>query len=574
MTTTAPSRPVILLATTDDHDRLLEEFSARYARDYDIQAVPAGADGGAAALKHAAELCESGRALALVGAQMELGEESGLGFLDQIRVVCPTARRVLLLTLEDYQNSLQVVHAALAERIIDTYLGIPRGVRDEEFHATLTDLLSEWGWSVAQPEVTVLDIVVGDHPREAHAIRDLLERMGVPNRVLSAAHAPAEAAADVEDILEKAGPGAAFPIVRTFTGQVFSGATAATVAENLYGGFDDIPEGTVVDVAIVGAGPAGLAAAVYAASEGLETVVLEAEAVGGQAGTSSMIRNYLGFPNGISGMRLTQRARNQAGRFGARFFTGRAVTKVEPSPPGEPAHHHVIVGDAHLCAHTVVVATGVLYRKLGVPAVDDLTGAGVYYGAATSLAREMADKQVFIVGGGNSAGQAAVHMAKFADQVSILVRRASLADTMSDYLIRELDAIPNITVRTQTTVADGGGNGALEWLDLREGPGGEVERVEADGLFCLLGAEPECTWLPRGLALDQRGYILTGRDVPFEAWQAGRPPSNLETTVPGVFAVGDVRSGSMKRVASAAGEGASVVPLVHARLDDLREGER
>jgi thioredoxin reductase (NADPH) len=329
----------------------------------------------------------------------------------------------------------------------------------------------------------------------------------------------------------------------------------------------------IADVAIVGAGPAGLAAAVYAASEGLATVVLERDAIGGQAGSSSMIRNYLGFPRGISGMRLAQRSRIQAGRFGARFFTGRPAIEVAPGPPNEPEHQHVHVAGAQMCARTVVIATGVKYRRLGVPGVDDLVGAGVYYGAATSMAREMQDRDVYVIGGGNSAGQAAIHLAKFAGAVTILVRRASLDETMSAYLVREIEATPNIQVRTRTVVADGGGEGRLQWLLLEDLDGGGSTKTLADGLFCLLGADPDCSWLPDGVALDERGFVLTGRDVPREAWVDGQPPASLETTVPGIFAVGDVRAGSMKRVASASGEGASVLPLVHAHLARIRARE-
>jgi thioredoxin reductase (NADPH) len=450
---------------------------------------------------------------------------------------------------------------------MDTFVLIPRGPRDEEFHTALIELLSEWGWSVGRPLVTINDLVAEPGDRAAAAVRDLLERLGFPYRSLE----PGDD--EAQEIVEAAGAGAELPLVRTFTGRVLSAATPAAVTEAIYGGFDDIPDGVIADVAIVGGGPAGLAAAVYAASEGLATVMLERDAIGGQAGSSSMIRNYLGFPRGISGMRLAQRSRIQAGRFGARFFTGRPVNRIEPGPANEPEHQHVHVAGAQMCARTVVIATGVTYRRLGVPGVDDLVGAGVYYGAATSMAREMQDRDVYVVGGGNSAGQAAVHLAKFAGAVTILVRRASLAETMSAYLVREIDATPNIQVWTRTVVADGGGDGRLQWLRLENLDDGEPTKTLADGLFCLLGAEPDCSWLPDGVALDERGFVLTGRDVPREAWVDGHPPASLETTVPGIFAVGDVRAGSMKRVASASGEGASVLPLVHAHLAQIRARE-
>ena len=303
----------------------------------------------------------------------------------------------------------------------------------------------------------------------------------------------------------------------------------------------------------------------YAASEGLSTVILEAEAIGGQAGTSSMIRNYLGFPRGISGMRLAQRARNQALRFGTQFFTGQVVDELRPGFDGDP---HVLCTDSgEVRARSVVISSGVAYRKLRVEPLEELVGMGVYYGAAMTAAREMEGQDVFVVGGGNSAGQAAVHLARFARSVTILVRRPDLAETMSQYLIGEIEYNPRISVRTCTTVVDGGGDGRLEWLGLEDVRTGERERVPAYGLFLLLGAEPRCDWLPaRGRPRRARLRAHRPRRAARTRWTDGLPPENLATTVPGIFAAGDIRAGSMKRVASASGEGASVVPLVHAWL--------
>ncbi|MFJ3403780.1 FAD-dependent oxidoreductase [Promicromonospora sp. NPDC090134] len=556
-------RPVILLAGGDHADVVEQEFRARYDRDYRIELTY----GLVACLDRARALVGEGEQIAMVAAEHHLTDGTAIELLHQLPSVVATARRVSLVPFEYFNDSLDELRDAMTRRDLDTYVILPRGPRDEEFHTALIELLSEWGWSVGRPVVTVTDLVAEPGDRNAAAIRDLLERLGFPYRSLAPDDDEAEA------ILEAAGPGAELPVVSTFRGQALSAATPAAVTEAIYGGFDSIPDGVIADVAIVGAGPAGLATAVYAASEGLATVVLERDAIGGQAGSSSMIRNYLGFPRGISGMRLAQRSRIQASRFGARFFTGRPAARIEPGPPNEPEHQHVHVRGAQLCARTVVLATGVSYRRLGVPAVEDLVGAGVYYGAATSMAREMQDRDVYVVGGGNSAGQAAVHLAKFAGGVTILVRRASLAETMSDYLVREIEATPTIQVRTRTVVADGGGEAWLQWLRLEDLDTGESTKTSADGLFCLLGAEPDCAWLPEGVALDERGFVLTGRDVPREAWVDGQPPASLETTVPGVFAVGDVRAGSMKRVASASGEGASVLPLVHAHLARLRARE-
>lgn len=556
-------RPVILLAGGEHADVVEQEFRARYDRDYRIELT----GGMAACLDRARELVGEAAQVAMVAAEHHLPDGTAIELLHQVPAVVATSRRVSLVPFEYFNDSLDELREAMTRRELDTYVILPRGPRDEEFHTALIELLSEWGWSVGRPVVTVTDLVAGPGDRNAAAIRDLLERLGFPYRSLEPDDDDAQA------ILEAAGPGAELPVVSTFRGQALSAATPAAVTEAIYGGFDSIPEGVIADVAIVGAGPAGLATAVYAASEGLATVVLERDAIGGQAGSSSMIRNYLGFPRGISGMRLAQRSRIQASRFGARFFTGRSTVRIEPGPPNEPEHQHVHVRGAQLCARTVVLATGVTYRRLGVPGVEDLVGAGVYYGAATSMAREMQDRDVFVVGGGNSAGQAAVHLAKFAGAVTILVRRASLAETMSDYLVREIEATPTIQVRTRTVVADGGGDAWLQWLRLEDLDTGESAKTSADGLFCLLGAEPDCSWLPEGVALDERGFVLTGRDVPRDAWVDGQPPASLETTVPGVFAVGDVRAGSMKRVASASGEGASVLPLVHAHLARLRARE-
>ena len=280
-----------------------------------------------------------------------------------------------------------------------------------------------------------------------------------------------------------------------------------------------------------------------------------------------MIRNYLGFPRGISGMRLAQRARNQAIRFGTRFFTGWPVERLVAGDDGEL--HRVVTAGGEVRARAVVIATGVAYRRLGVDAIEQLVGLGVHYGAAVSAATEMEGRDVFVVGGGNSAGQAALHLARYARSVTLLVRRPDVSATMSDYLIREMEYVPQILVRECAEVVDGGGVGHLEWIDVRDLSTGEVSRHEAAGVFLLLGAAPKCDWLPPEICLDEHGFVLTGRDVPKHLWSDGLPPGNLATAAPGVFAAGDIRAGSMKRVAAASGEGASVVPLVHAHLTRL-----
>ena len=295
--------------------------------------------------------------------------------------------------------------------------------------------------------------------------------------------------------------------------------------------------------------------------------MLELGAIGGQAVTSSMIRNYLGFHQGVSGRRLAFRARIQAQRFGTRFYIG---WQVEDLVPGNGEPHLLKTTNGDIRARAVVISTGVKYRKLGVQAVEDRVGLGVHYGAALSAAKEMEGQDVFVVGGGNSAGQAAMHLSRFARSVTILVRRTGLSETMSQYLIGEIENEPRITVEGRTQVVDAGGKSRLESITTENMDTGERTKRTAGGLFLLLGASPQTDWLPPAVATDERGFILTGRDIPREQWAGDVPPVNLATTVPGVFAVGDVRSGSIKRVAASAGEGASVVPLVHDWLTSER----
>ena len=316
---------------------------------------------------------------------------------------------------------------------------------------------------------------------------------------------------------------------------------------------------------MIGAGPAGLAAAVYGASEGLSTVVLEPEAIGGQAGTSSHIRNYLGFPTGVSGGDLALRAYTQAWNFGTEYVYGHPATALRV----EGAERVVTVaGGDEVRSRAVVIATGVSYRRLGIPSLDALTGAGVFYGAAASEAKAMKDREVFVVGGANSAGQAAVHLARYAAKVTMLIRGQSLADSMSEYLVKEITSTPNIAVRRGAVVTGGAGTGRLESLTVQDQASGVTETVPAAALFVLIGAEPRTQWLPDELRRDRWGFVVTGTDLmagghPPDSWPLQRPPMLLESSLPGVFAVGDVRCGSVKRVASAVGEGSVAIRLIH-----------
>jgi thioredoxin reductase (NADPH) len=552
--------PAIIIVSHDNAAFLVDEFG-RYARDYDIRPATSAR----IASDISTEIEATGGQVAMYVADSSLfpsdtpqDQANVLAAFHTWRQVVPTAKRLVVAPWERFLEDANRLRAGLAKGKYDAYLLMPRGRRDEEFHTAVCELLSDWGSTVAQPEIETVRLVAPAQDALTLAIRDFLDRMGMPHRL----YGP-----DTEigrGVVERYDGEERWPLVESPYRDVWAPSSVREVAGAIYGRPDAIELGTVVDLCIIGAGPAGLAAAVYGASEGLSTVVVEAEAVGGQAGTSSMIRNYLGFPRGISGMRLAQRARNQAIRFGTSFFTGWEVG-------GITSHEdiHVVHTDGGIIkARSVVVASGVAYRKLRAPGIDDLTGRGVFYGSAMTAAREMEGYDIVVVGGGNSAGQAAIHLARFAKSVTIMVRRAGLQETMSSYLVNEIEWNPRVSVATRCEVSAAGGDGRLEWVDVKDCDTDEVVRRNAEGLFLLLGAEPRCDWLPAAVARDERGFVLTGRDVPKALWADGLPPESLATSVPGVFAVGDIRAGSMKRVAAASGEGSSVVPLVHAWLSE------
>ncbi|KRF35720.1 FAD-dependent oxidoreductase [Terrabacter sp. Soil810] len=560
-------KPAIILVSETRCDELLDEFG-RYARDYELPTATSAHE----AKQAAKGVVADGGQVAMFVTESRLPDAEVLEAFHWWRATVPTARRVIAAHVSTFREDAVQLRGGLAKGKYDAYLLAPRGARDEEFHTAICELLSDWGSTVAEPEVVTVAIVSPVEDALTLGIRDYLDRMGMPNRV----YAPdSDEGRAILGHVEGDGGEPDYPLVMDLGKRVATVHSVRDVATRIYGRPADVDVDRVVDVAIVGAGPAGLAAAVYASSEGLSTVVLEAEAIGGQAGTSSMIRNYLGFPRGISGMRLSQRARNQAIRFGTEFFTGWPVTSFTPGGldgDGAPTPHVLCTegGDVH--ARAVVVSAGVKYRRLDAPGIERLVGLGVHYGSAMTAAREMEGADVVVVGGGNSAGQAAIHLARFARTVTILVRRESLAETMSSYLVGEIAYNPRISVLACSEVIEGGpgDDGRLGWVTVRNTADGTAERRECRGLFLLIGAAPHCDWLPDEVARDERGFVLTGRDVPQDRWRGGLPPESLETTVPGVFAAGDIRAGSMKRVAAASGEGASVVPLVHAWLDPTR----
>jgi thioredoxin reductase (NADPH) len=545
------AKPVIVIVDDEDDSlaALAHELESRYGAHYLVVACASPGQ----ALGRLAELRAGGASVPLVLADQWMPGQTGAEFLAQVRDLYPTARRVLLVAWGDQSATGPAADAAALGQI-EFSLPKPAWSPDERFHQAVTESLEEW-WRQLGGRFEAVTVIGKDPSARIHEIRDLLSRNSVPFGFLPSDSEDGRAA------LERLGlAGATGPVLALYTGAVLVDPANAEVAEAL--GNAIRPARLTYDVVIVGAGPAGLAAAVYGASEGLRTALLEREAFGGQAGTSSRIRNYLGFPRGIGGAELAARATEQARVFGAHFVYGNPAMSL--AEDGEL----LVVGlkdGSRIRGRAVVIATGVTYRRLAVPGLDPFIGAGVFYGAGTAEAEAMAGKSVFVVGGGNSAGQAALHLSKHARQVTIVVRSESLAASMSDYLIREIGNAPTIDVRFRTECAGGGGAGRLEYLELRDNGSGGTAREPADGLFVLIGAEPFTAWLPEQVGRDQWGFILTGRDTGAR-WPLQRTPFLLETSMPGVFAVGDVRRGTVKRVASAVGEGSIAIRLIHEYL--------
>jgi len=445
---------------------------------------------------------------------------------------------------------------------IDYFEAKPGPPPNERFHEVVTGLLREWTKPYRSAVNAMVRVVGKRWSRRSHEARDLLERHNIPYAFY---------AADSEEgrvLLGKVGAAAdRLPVWVFLDGQVLADPSNEQVADAFVGKSSD-PNRRTFDVLVVGAGPAGLAAAVYGASEGLSILGLEKEAIGGQAGTSSLIRNYPGFARGVGGQELVYQAFQQAFLFGASLRPMRAATNLRR----DGGQFAVTLSDGtEVSASTVIVATGASYRRIGVLELESLNGAGVFYGAATTEAQSLRGQEVYVAGGANSAGQAAMHLSNYASRVTLLARGGSLTDSMSDYLIREIEASSNVQVRTNTRVAGGGGEGRLEHLTLEDAVSGHAETVPAAALFVLIGAEPHTRWLPDEIMRDEQGFVVSGQDLMRDgklppAWELERPPMALETSLPVVFAAGDVRHGSVKRVASAVGEGSIAIQLVHAYL--------
>jgi thioredoxin reductase (NADPH) len=537
-----------------------QELRKRYGADYHIVVCdhPAELETGVK------EVLAVGMPVALVISGVGAQDPDDIEMLAAIRAIDPTASRVAAVRWGEFDAARPLFDAVTAGKI-DHWVVQPIQSPDEEFHRAITGFLREWGSRHGGGFEAVW--VIGEQwSARSQQLRDAFSRNGIP---IGFYGATSERGQQMLSELGLVSP--ELPVVVLRFGEKRSTLVNPSNLEiaDAFGLMTPIPAGEVFDVAVLGAGPAGLAAAVYASSEGLRTVVVEPEAIGGQAGTSSMIRNFPGFSQGVSGSTLAWEAWQQAWLFGTTFVYMRHAEGLSC----EDGRYRLRLSDgATLTARTVVITTGASYRRLDVPALDNLQGRGVFYGAGVSEAPAMRGRNVFVVGGGNSAGQAAMHLARWADHVTVLVRGDSLADTMSDYLIREINAAPNVDVTHRVEVVDGADADHLESLVLRDRHSGARRSVPADALFVLIGSQPRTEWLGASVARDQWGFILTGPDL-FGGgrghWHLDRPPMPLETSLPGVFAAGDVREGSIKRVASAVGEGAATIPLVHRWLEAI-----
>lgn len=544
--------PVIVAVDEDDESlgAVERELTDRYGRSYRIVTAASVGDG----IAEIVGLASSGEDVALVLVGLSLGPDRASKLLQRAQALHPRAQRGLVVELSGWGDTETggLILNAMARREINYYVFRPVRSPDEVFHQAISNFLLEWTHARRISAKTV-HIVGESWTGRAYELRQVLGRCAVPH-AFHLADSP-----DGRARIEQNGGTSDLPLVIFPDGSVLEDPTNFEVA-NASGGSID-PEGRAFDVVIVGAGPAGLSAAVYGASEGLSTLVVDNGGIGGQATSSSLIRNYLGFPRGISGRELAESAYEQAWIFGARFAFMHDATTLSR----DAGIVRVGLSDgSEVEARAVVLATGATYRRLGIPEIEDLTGAGVFYGGPTVEAPAVAGGEAYVVGGANSAGQAALHLAEYARRVTLVVRSDSLEAGMSQYLISQVERATNIDVRVGAEVVGGGGEGRLESLVISNRADGVTDEVAADALFLMIGAQPNTDWLPDEIARGEGGFLSTGADIATDGvWPLERAPLALETSMPAVFAAGDVRKGSMGRVAAAVGEGSIAIRLVH-----------
>ncbi|MBW4518303.1 MAG: FAD-dependent oxidoreductase [Scytolyngbya sp. HA4215-MV1] len=552
------AKPVIL--TVDDDADVLQAVSRDLRYQYGDRFRVVRADSGRAALDALQQLKLRNESVALFLVDQRMPQMSGVEFLEQALVLYPHAKRALLTAYADTDAAIRAINNTQ----IDYYLLKPWDPPAERLYPVLDDLLDDW-FASFRPPFEGIRVVGNRWSPLSHQVKDFLARNQIPYQWLDI-----ELESEATQLVEygEAKSNHQLPLVLFPDGSRLIQPSNLAIAEKI--GLRTQAEHPFYDLAIIGGGPAGLAAAVYGASEGLTTVMIEREAPGGQAGSSSRIENYLGFPIGLSGADLARRAVTQARRFGVEILTPQTVTGVRIANPYRILQ---LADGSEISCHALLVATGVAYRKLDIPGMDKLCGAGVYYGAAMTEAIACQGEAVYIVGGANSAGQAAMHFSKYAREVVMLVR-SPLTKSMSQYLIDQIEATQNITVCTGCVVEEVKGETNLELLVTKNIHTGEIQMVEATSLFIFIGAMPQTDWLDHTVERDERGFIFTGPDLirdgkPPKGWNQDRSPFLLETSVPGIFAAGDVRYNSVKRVASGVGEGAIAVQFIHRYLSKV-----
>lgn len=553
-----PPKPALL--TVDDDPEVLRaierDLRSRYSERYRVMR----ANSGSAALVTLRELKARNNPVALLLADQRMPQMDGVGFLSEAMEMHPQAKRALLTAYADTNAAIDAINEAR----VHYYLMKPWDPPEEKLFPALDDLLHDWT-STYRPAYEGIRVLGTRWSNRSYELRDFLARNQVPFQWIDVELAQTDP--EVGGLLRSLGPEAeSLPLILFPDGARLAEPPLPAVADKI--GLKTHAETNFYDLAIVGGGPAGLAAAVYGASEGLRTVIIEREAPGGQAGLSSKIENYLGFPSGLTGGDLARRAVAQARRFGVEILAPQEAIGIRADGP----YRYLKLADgSEISCHALLLATGVQWRSLDVPGINRLQGAGVYYGAGTSEALACKGETVHVVGGANSAGQAAMHFSKFATKVVMLVRGESLAATMSRYLIEQIEKTPNIEVWTRTSVAEVHGESRLTDITILCAPTGQKEKLPASSLFIFIGAQPRTEWLGSLLERDERGFVLSGPDLLREgkrpaSWTLERDPGLLETNVPGIFVVGDVRHGSVKRVASGVGEGAVVVQFMHQYL--------
>ena len=547
----------VIVAIDDDPQvlRAIErDLRSRFASDYRIVA----ADSGARALDVARRLKLRSSVVALFLTDQRMPEMTGVEFLEEARKVYPDAKRVLLTAYADTEVAISAINTIQ----LDHYLLKPWDPPEDKLYPILEDVLGDWQAGFRPPYEGIRIVSHRWSPR-AHGIKDYLARNQIPYRWLDAVEDP-----EASELAASAEVDAAREALVVFAdGTHLVSPTNAEIAAKV--GLRTHAALPYYDLVIVGGGPSGLAAAVYGASEGLKTLMVEREAPGGQAGTTSRIDNYLGVPVGLSGADLARRAVAQATRLGAEILTPQEVVEVTVDDTYKTVH---LSDGSEVSCQALLVATGVEYRKLDLPDTDRLAGSGIYYGGATTEAPFYRGERVLVVGGGNSAGQAAVYLGRFAEHVTVLIRSGSIASGMSAYLVDQIEAAENITVRVNTTVTGVSGDEVLRTVDIADRVDGSTETLEVAAMFVFIGQAPRTDWLGDLVERDQAGFVLTGTDLAtgdhLKSWQLERQPFLLETNVPGILAAGDVRSGSVKRIASSVGEGAMAVRFVHQVLAD------